>query len=67
MDDYYHENVEYEMADGEIAVADAKLVDIDVYDATYEEAASASAHLSHYRAYGPRYLQKANLRSLSPF
>ena len=47
MDDYYHENVEYEMADGEIAVADAELVDIDVYDATREEAASASASISH--------------------
>src|SRR5712672_3080278 len=41
MDDYYNENVEYEMADGEIAVADPELVDIDVYDATREEAASA--------------------------
>ena len=47
MDDYYNENVEYEMADGEIAVADTELVDIDVYDATREEAASASASISH--------------------
>jgi hypothetical protein len=47
MDDYYNENVEYEMADGEIAVADSELVDIDVYDATREEAASASASISH--------------------
>jgi hypothetical protein len=47
MDDYYNENVEYEMADGEIAVADAELVDIDVYDATREEAALASASISH--------------------
>ena len=47
MDDYYNENVEYEMADGEIAVADTELVDIDVYDATREEAASVSASISH--------------------
>jgi hypothetical protein len=47
MDDYYNENVEYEMADGEIAVVDTELVDIDVYDATREEAASASASISH--------------------
>jgi hypothetical protein len=47
MDDYYNENVEYEMADGEIAVADTELVDIDVYDATREEGASASASISH--------------------
>jgi len=47
MDDYYNENVEYEMADGEIAVADSELVDIDVYDATREEAALASASISH--------------------
>jgi hypothetical protein len=47
MDDYYNENVEYEMADGEIAVADTELVDIDVYDATREEATSASASISH--------------------
>lgn len=47
MDDYYNENVEYEMADGEIAVADTELVDIDVYDATREEAALASASISH--------------------
>ncbi len=47
MDDYYNENVEYEMADGEIAVADTELVDIDVYDATREEVASASASISH--------------------
>ena len=47
MDDYYNENVEYEMADGEIAVADTELVDIDVYDATREEAALASAAISH--------------------
>ena len=46
MDDYYNENVEYEMADGEIAAADTELVDIDVYDATREEAASASASIS---------------------
>ena len=46
MDDYYNENVEYEMADGEIAAADTELVDIDVYDATREEAASASASVS---------------------
>jgi hypothetical protein len=47
MDDYYNENVEYEMADGEIAAADTELVDIDVYDATREEAALASASISH--------------------
>jgi hypothetical protein len=47
MDDYYNENVEYEMADGEIAVADTELVDIDVYDATREVVASASASISH--------------------
>ena len=47
MDDYYNENVEYEMADGDIAVADTELVDIDVYDATREEAASASASIPH--------------------
>ena len=46
MDDYYNENVEYEMADGEIAVADTELVDIDVYDATRDEAASASVPIS---------------------
>jgi len=49
MDDYYNENVEYEMADGEIAVPDTELVDIDVYDATRDEAfsGSASAPVSH--------------------
>ncbi|KAI9509973.1 hypothetical protein F5148DRAFT_674266 [Russula earlei] len=47
MDDYYNENVEYEMADGEIAVPDTELVDIDVYDATREETFSASAPVSH--------------------
>ena len=47
MDDYYNENVEYEMADGEIAVVDTELVDIDVYDATREEAASVSVSISH--------------------
>lgn len=47
MDDYYNENVEYEMADGEIAVADTELVDIDVYDATREEAALAAASIPH--------------------
>jgi hypothetical protein len=47
MDDYYNENVEYEMADGEIVVADTELVDIDVYDATREEATLASAPISH--------------------
>jgi len=47
MDDYYNENTEYEMADGEIAVADTELVDIDVYDATREEAALASGSTSH--------------------
>ncbi|KAH9997532.1 hypothetical protein BJV77DRAFT_983220 [Russula vinacea] len=47
MDDYYNENVEYEMADGELAVADTELVDIDVYDATRDEATSASASIPH--------------------
>jgi hypothetical protein len=47
MDDYYNENVEYEMADGELAVADTELVDIDVYDATREEATSGSASIPH--------------------
>src|SRR6266851_3670794 len=47
MDDYYNENVEYEMADGEIAVPDTELVDIDVYDAPREEAFSVSAPISH--------------------
>lgn len=47
MDDYYNENVEYEMADGELAVPDTELVDIDVYDAPREEAFSASAPISH--------------------
>jgi hypothetical protein len=47
MDDYYNENVEYEMADGEIAVPDTELVDIDVYDAPREEAFSVSAPTSH--------------------
>ncbi|KAH9079227.1 hypothetical protein EDB83DRAFT_2341494 [Lactarius deliciosus] len=37
MDDYFNENVEYEMADGEIPVPDTELVDIDVYDAPREE------------------------------
>jgi hypothetical protein len=46
MDDYYNENVEYEMADGEIAVPDTELVDIDVYDAPREDAFSASAPIS---------------------
>jgi hypothetical protein len=53
MDDYYNENVEYEMADGEIAVTDTELVDIDVYDATREEAASASAPASISHPAGP--------------
>ncbi|KAH9966481.1 hypothetical protein BC827DRAFT_668297 [Russula dissimulans] len=43
MDDYYNENVEYEMADGEVAVPDTELVDIDVYDATRDETFSGSA------------------------
>jgi hypothetical protein len=47
MDDYYNENIEYEMADGEMAVPDAELVDIDVYDASREDALSASAPISH--------------------
>jgi hypothetical protein len=47
MDDYYNENVEYEMADGEMAVPDAELVDIDVYDASREDAFSASVPVSH--------------------
>jgi len=49
MDDYYNENVEYEMADGEITVPDGELVDIDVYDAPREEGfpVSASAPTSH--------------------
>ena len=37
MDDYFNENVEYEMADGEIAAPDTELVDIDVYDAPRDE------------------------------
>jgi hypothetical protein len=37
MDDYFNENVEYEMADGENPVPDTELVDIDVYDAPREE------------------------------
>ena len=37
MDDYFHENVEYEMADGEITAPDTELVDIDVYDAPRDE------------------------------
>ncbi|KAF8275218.1 hypothetical protein EI94DRAFT_1825195 [Lactarius quietus] len=37
MDDYFNENVEYEMADGEIPVPDTELVDIDVFDAPREE------------------------------
>ncbi len=37
MDDYFNDNVEYEMADGEIPVPDTELVDIDVYDAPREE------------------------------
>ena len=47
MDDYYTENVEYEMADGEVAVPDTELVDVDVYDAPREEAFLASAPVSH--------------------
>ena len=37
MDDYFNENVEYEMADGDISVPDTELVDVDVYDAPREE------------------------------
>ena len=47
MDDSYNENVEHEMADGEMAVPDAELVDIDVYDASREDASSASVPASH--------------------
>ena len=47
MDYYYNENVEYEMADGEVTVPDAELVDIDVYDAPREEAPAAPAAISH--------------------
>ena len=47
MDDYYNENVEYEMADGEVTVPDTELVDVDVYDAPREEAFLASAPVSH--------------------
>lgn len=47
MDDYYNENVEYEMADGEMVVPDTELVDIDVYDASREDAFSASVPVSH--------------------
>ncbi|KAI0256507.1 hypothetical protein BJV78DRAFT_1164887 [Lactifluus subvellereus] len=47
MDYYYNENVEYEMADGEVAAPDAELVDIDVYDAPREEAFAASTAISH--------------------
>jgi hypothetical protein len=58
MDDYYNENVEYEMADGEFAVADTELVDIDVYDATREEAASASASISHPTSHTDQHISK---------
>lgn len=37
MDDYFNENVEYEMADGDLPVPDTELVDIDVYDAPRDE------------------------------
>ena len=47
MDDYYNENVEYEMADGEVAVPDTELVDVDVYDAPREDTFLASASVSH--------------------
>ena len=47
MDDYYNENVEYEMADGEVAAPETELVDIDVYDAPREEAFLAPAPISH--------------------
>lgn len=46
MDDYFNENVEYEMADGEIPVPDTELVDIDVYDAPREETFSAHPPIS---------------------
>lgn len=46
MDDYYNENVEYEMADGEVAVPDTELVDVDVYDAPREEVFLASVPVS---------------------
>src|SRR6266702_920688 len=46
MDDYFNENVEYEMADGEIPVPDTELVDIDVYDAPREEIFSAHPPMS---------------------
>lgn len=47
MDDYYNENVEYEMADGEVAAPETELVDIDVYDAPREETFLAPAPISH--------------------
>jgi hypothetical protein len=46
MDDYFNENVEYEMADGEIPVPDTELVDIDVYDAPREETFQAHPPIS---------------------
>ncbi|KAH9180363.1 hypothetical protein EDB89DRAFT_15999 [Lactarius sanguifluus] len=46
MDDYFNENVEYEMADGEIPVPDTELVDIDVYDAPREEIFSTHPPMS---------------------
>jgi hypothetical protein len=47
MDDYYNENVEYEMADGEVEAPDTELVDVDVYDAPREDAFLASAPVAH--------------------
>jgi hypothetical protein len=46
MDDYFNENVEYEMADGEMPVPDTELVDIDVYDAPREEIFPAQPPIS---------------------
>lgn len=46
MDDYFNENVEYEMADGENPVPDTELVDIDVYDAPREEIISSHLPMS---------------------
>ena len=46
MDDYFNENVEYEMADGENPVPDTELVDIDVYDAPRDEIFSAHPPMS---------------------